>query len=244
MQGLSAILLRECLILRRKLWKLIASWAVSPLLYFMAFGWAGKDRVVEGGQGYAAFLLPGLAAMSAMIHSFAISSELNISRFYWKTFDEIRTAPVSGVAYVVGETLSGALRGLMAAAVVLLMGRAFNIPFYLGSSLIVALIITSLVFAALAISTAMLAKTHADQGQISSFVITPMAFLCGTFFPLADYPAYVRGIVKILPLTPATHLVRQAAWGHGLPLWEMVYLLELGALFLGLAIFVVNRTQD
>jgi ABC-type multidrug transport system permease subunit len=99
-------------------------------------------------------------------------------------------------------------------------------------------------FAALAISKAMLAKNHADQGQISSFVITPMAFLCGTFFPLTDYPHWIRGLAKILPLTPATHLARQAAWGRELAVGELVCLLGAGLLFLSLAILVVRRAQD
>jgi ABC-type multidrug transport system permease subunit len=33
-----------------------------------------------------------------------------------------------------------------------------------------------------------LIKSHADMGKFTSFIITPMAFLCGTFFPLEKMP--------------------------------------------------------
>lgn len=244
MQALMAILLRENIILRRKFWKYLASWAVSPFLYFVAFGWAGRDRMVAPGVDYAAFLLPGLVAMSAMTHSFGISSEINISRFYWKTFDEIRTAPISEGVYVIGEAVSGAVRGILASAVVLAIGLVFRVDLALTPALLLGIVLTSLVFASLAISTAMLAKGHADQGMISSLIITPMAFLCGTFFPLGTYPAWVRLFIQCLPLSPAAHMVRAAAQRQPLPWLQVLYLAVLGLGFLGLAVGVVKRAKD
>lgn len=244
MQAVMAILLRENIILRRKFWKYLASWVVSPLLYFVAFGWAGKGRMVGAGVDYAAFLLPGLVAMTAMTHSFGISSEINISRFYWKTFDEIRTAPISEAVYVIGETLSGAVRGVLAAAVVLIMGLLFRVDFALSPGLLLAVVLTALVFASLAISTAMLAKSHADQGMISSFIITPMAFLCGTFFPLGAYPDWLRVIIKCLPLSPAAQMLRAAAQRQPFPWLQALYLVVLCLVFLALAMAVVKRAKD
>ncbi len=244
MQAVMAILLRENIILKRKFWKYLASWVVSPLLYFVAFGWAGRGRMVGAEVDYAAFLLPGLVAMSAMTHSFGISTEINISRFYWKTFDEIRTAPISDWVYVVGETMSGAVRGILAACVVVLLGLIFRVNFAFTPSLLFAVVLTALVFSALAISTAMLAKTHADQGMISSFIITPMAFLCGTFFPLGAYPDWLRGVIQCLPLSPAANLVRAAAHHQPLPWLQALYLAAIGLVFLGAAMAVVRRAKD
>jgi ABC-type multidrug transport system permease subunit len=193
---------------------------------------------------YRTFLLPGLAAMSAMNHGYALSMDLNISRFYWKTFDEIRTAPVSDLAYVLGEGLSGAARGLLASLVVLLMGWCFRVPFCFSPALVLSLALTALVFAFLAISTALLARNHSDQALLSNFVITPMAFLCGTLFPLDAYPHWLQGLMQVLPLTPATRLVRASAWGQGLPWGSLVLLVGLGAVCFGVAVLVVRRTHE
>lgn len=244
MPQVMAIILRELIIFRRKFWRYFCSFTVSPLLYLIAFGWAGRARLTGDGPDYSAFLLPGLIAISAMLNSFALAAEINIARFYWRTFDEIRIAPVADWAYVVGETVSGALRGGLAALIVVALGVAFGVPIAITPALLLGIGLTSAVFAALAISTAMLARSHADQGMLTSFVITPMAFLCGTFFPVEFYPQWLQYAVRVLPLTPATQLLRAAATKAVIPLGALGYLGVGGGLSLLLAILVVRRARD
>lgn len=239
-----AVILRELIILKKKFWRYFLSFSISPLLYFITFGWAGRHSVLAHGSQYDAFLLPGLVAMSAMINSFSLSTEINVARFYWKTFDEIRTAPVADWAYVAGEIVGGTIRGCLAAIVVIIMGLLFGVDMRVSSPLFLCLIMTTVVFSALAVSTAMLAKSHADQGILSSFVITPMAFLCGTFFPVETYPQWIQWIVRLMPLTPASHLIRAAAAGKPLPMGSLGYLAAFGAMSVALAIFVIRRTRD
>ncbi len=242
MYQVTAVILRELIILKRRFWRYFFSFSISPLLYFITFGWGG--RAVADRTGYSAFILPGLIAMSAMVNSFGLSTEINIARFYWKTFDEIRTAPVADWAYVAGEIASGMVRGFLAACIVIVMGLLFRVPIALSPALFLSVLITTLVFAALAISTAMLAKSHADQGMLTSFVITPMAFLCGTFFPVETYPAWLQWLIQIMPLTPASHLVRAAASGRPLPPGSLWYLAVLAVAFVAAAILMIRRTKD
>jgi ABC-type multidrug transport system permease subunit len=103
---------------------------------------------------------------------------------------------------------------------------------------------TTAVFSALAISTASLARSHADQGMLSSFVITPMAFLCGTFFPVDAYPRWIQWLVELMPLTPASHLVRAAATGQPTPWGPLVYLAALIVVVFVAALFTIRRTRD
>jgi len=242
MQQAAAVILRELIILKRKFWRYFFSFTISPLLYFITFGWGG--RIAAERQEYSTFILPGLIAMSAMINSFSLSTEINIARFYWKTFDEIRTAPVLDWAYVAGEIISGVIRGCLAACVVIIMGLLFRVPIALSPWLLAAIILTTVTFAALAISTAMLARSHADQGMLNSFVITPMAFLCGTFFPVDAYPSVLQAIIKIMPLTPASQLVRSAASGQTLPGVQLAYLAALAIAFIVLAIYMIGKVSD
>jgi ABC-2 type transporter. len=39
------------------------------------------------------------------------------------------------------------------------------------------------------------------MGKFTSFIITPMAFLCGTFFPLEKMPFILKNFIWLLPLT-------------------------------------------
>lgn len=244
MYQVMAIVLRELLILKHKLWRYAFSFSVSPFLYLVTFGWAARGRNSANGMDYMFFMLPGLIAMSSMLNSFAMASEINISRFYWKTFDEIRCSPVADWAYALGEVLSGMVRGCLAAAIVIIMGVLFHTPIFLTPALALAIALTTFVFGSLAICAAMLARSHADQGMLSSFVITPMAFLCGTFFPLEVYPEWIQIIIGLLPLTPAAELIRAAAQGNPLPAGAMAYLCGAGAVFFALAVGVVRQAKN
>lgn len=243
MRQVMAIILRELLILKRKFWRYAFSFSLSPLLYLITFGWAARGRLIGNGTDYMTFMLPGLIAMSSMMNSFGMSTEINISRFYWKTFDEIRSAPVSDWAYATGEVVSGMLRGGIAAGIVLVLGMLFRVPIHPSPLLAGAVALTTFIFSSLAICTAMLARSHADQGMLSSFVITPMAFLCGTFFPVDLYPEWIGILVSLLPLTPAAKMIRAAALGGPMPVAAFVYLCVAAAICFCLAVLVVRQTR-
>ncbi|ETR72617.1 MAG: ABC-2 type transporter [Candidatus Magnetoglobus multicellularis str. Araruama] len=109
-KGFTAVYLREMLLLKRRLIKLIPSWSVSPLLYLIAFGYAMGREITIDGHTYMEFLIPGLVAMSSMTQAFAIATEINVARFYWHIFEEFQAAPISNFSYVSGEVLAGITR--------------------------------------------------------------------------------------------------------------------------------------
>jgi ABC-type multidrug transport system permease subunit len=193
---------------------------------------------------YAHFLLPGLIAMSSMINSFSLAMEINVARFYWHTFDEIRSAPVTDFAYVTGEVISGMARGLFSALLVTALGIVFEVPIPISFRLLLAILLNTFVFSSLAVSAAMLAKKHADQSLISNFIITPMAFLCGTFFPVDYYPSWVQTLISFLPLTHASLAVRASAPSVPVPTFSLVYLVLFGACAFYLAVRVVRLSKN
>jgi ABC-2 type transport system permease protein len=244
MLQVAALVYREMIIFRRKFFRYFFQFTISPLLYLIAFGWAGNGRIIADGTSYIVFVLPGLIAMSSMINSFSISSEINISRFYWRTFDEIRSAPVSDWAYVCGEVFSGTVRGLFAAGIVIVLGMVFGVFCTLDWRLFGGVLLNAFVFSSIAVNTAMLARSHADQGMLSTFVITPMAFLCGTFFPVENYPTWIGSFISLLPLTHASNVIRAAFLGRQVRTFSLIYLLLFGMVCYSAALFVVKRSKN
>jgi ABC-2 type transport system permease protein len=244
MQGWTAVYFREMLILRRRLSRLVGSWSVSPLLYLVAFGYAMGKNVTVQGHPYMEFLLPGLVAMSSMTQAFAIGSEINIARFYWHIFEEFQAAPISNTAYVLGEVLAGITRALLAGAVILILGMLFGTVFFCNAYLLLAFMLNSVVFASLAVGLAMLVKSHADQAMMTSFVITPMAFLGGTFFPVANLPVWAQKLLYLLPLTHAADAIRTASFGAVPRMSDYLILAAVGAAAFIFAILTVNRARD
>jgi ABC-type polysaccharide/polyol phosphate export permease len=53
-------------------------------------------------------------------------------------------------------------------------------------------------------------KNHRDQATMNAFIITPMMFLSGTFFPVDQMPLVIQAVAAISPLTYSADLIRTA----------------------------------
>lgn len=244
MRGWFAIYYRELLILRKKFFRQIASMSVSPLLYLIAFGFGmGKGVTVEG-RSYMEFLIPGLVAMHTMIHGFGIASEINIARFYWRIFEEFQAAPIQSPAYVTGEVLAGVTRAILSTGVILLLAFLFGIELSYNGFFWLAVMLNSFLFASLAVSLAMLVRSHADQALLTSFVITPMGFLGGTFFPIDRMPLWAQKVLTFLPITHAAHSMRAAAFGKNPEPLSYFLLGAMGLVVFISATYCVRQARD
>ncbi len=244
LQGWSAVYYREILIIRRRFSRMIASMSVSPLLYLIAFGYAMGNEVKIGSHTYMEFLIPGLVAMSSMTQAFAIATDINITRFYWHIFEEFQAAPISNMAYAFGEVLAGMTRALISVSVIIILGLLFGVTLSYKPLFWIAVFLNSFVFASLAVALAMLVKSHADQAMLSNFVITPMAFLGGTFFPVDRLPVWSQKVLFFLPLTHASGAIRAVAFGETPDFYSYILLAATGFCFFFIAFHCVNRAKD
>lgn len=244
MNGCIAVYRREMLILKRRFKRQVVGQAVSPLLYLLTFGYAMGDELRFDGISYLQFLLPGLVAMASMTQAFGIATDINVARFYWHIFDEFQAAPISNASYVAGEVGAGITRALMAVVIILGLGLLFGIQLAMGPLFWLAILLNSFLFASLAVALAMLVKSHADQCLLTSFVITPMAFLGNTFFPLDRMPGWVQILLNLLPLTHASTTIRTVALGQEVNWNSLALLAGLGALCFWIALHCVNRARD
>src|SRR3972149_4904984 len=114
---------KEMLLIRKKPWRFLASSMVMPVLYLATFGWGiGRSITMDRGT-YLDFVLPGIIALSAMNNSFSpVATSLNISKLYTKTLEEVLVSPVSPWDIALGRTLTGLVRGLFSALMLLMVG--------------------------------------------------------------------------------------------------------------------------
>ncbi|TLN23055.1 ABC transporter [bacterium] len=241
MNGVRGILYREFKLYSRRLPKHISGYLMSPFLFLLVFGWGVGRHVEMQGMTYIQFMLPGLATMSAMTQSYGMATEINIARFYWRIFEEFQMAPVSPWEIVLGEVIYGMARGLLAAGAVYFMGLFFGAWVAVGPLGILLYALHAFTFASAAVVAAMVVKTHADQGQINTFFIVPMSFLCGTFFPLERLPDWAGAVAKTLPLTHSNLAIRAVIFGQPLPVGSVLALLAFGIVFFALAVHLVRR---
>lgn len=244
MKGFWATYLRELLILKHRIWRMLMSFAVSPVLYLVAFGLGIGRNVKMGGQSYVEFLIPGLVAMSSMTQGFAINIEINVARFYLKVFEEFQAAPISNLSYVCGEVAAGMTRAMLSCLVIVIISLLSGLDLAFGPSFWLVALLNSAVFAGLGVTSAMLIKSHADQSLITNLIITPMAFLGGTFFPLENLPDWARIPLEFIPLSHTSKGLRWAAAGKGLPVDDCILLSTLAMLAIFVAWWSVDKARD
>ncbi len=223
--------------------KITASALVSPLLYMIALGWGLGSSSAVTDRPYIDFLVPGIIALTTMNTSFsAVAQPLNVQRLYERSFDQIIISPTPMPAYIFGQMLSGALRGIYSGVLILLLSIPFGAAMDITPAFFLVMLLNGMTFGALGVMAAILASTHADIARFSSFVILPMTFLCNTFFPLDRVPSLIKLLISVLPLTHASGALRSMAYG-GAPSLMSIGILALYALvFMIIAnVVVVHR---
>lgn len=231
--GIVVVLWEKWIEFRRDFCKITLAAMIAPLMYLIVFGMG--IQTVSHGMPYLNFLIPGVVALTSMNGSFnAIAQSLNVQRLYEKAFDQVIISPTPLWQFIVGQIIAGALRGMYASGVILLLtlpvakGLIFN-----GWSFLV-LFLNGAVFASVGVVVSFIAKNHADVPRFSNYVIMPMAYLCNTFFSVDKMPHGLREFVRFLPLSLTSALVRGIANGQRFFLFDiiclLIYLIILGVI--------------
>lgn len=148
------------------------------------------------------FLVPGLIAYITMITA-VVSTSLSVVREKERgTMEQIRMAPVSPLAFVVGKTIPYSVIAFVSAVLIVLVSMAlFGLP-QRGPWWL--LFLTIAVFLVGAQGQGLLISTVAQNQQVafqlallSSFL--PTFILSGFIFPITSMPAAVQAITHIVP---------------------------------------------
>ena len=181
--------------------------ALAMPLFFLAFLGLGFRRMtipgLTGEVGYITFLVPGILGMSILFSStFAGLSVLWDREFGF--LKEIMVAPVSRVSIVLGRIAGGATTTLIQAVFILCI--SFLMGFKITSVVSVFLALVFMVLIAvtfISLGLIFASKMRDIQGFsiVMNFVIFPLFFLSGALYPLENFPAWLRYLSRIDPLT-------------------------------------------
>jgi len=225
--------------------KITASALVSPMLYMIALGWGLGSTSTVTDRPYIDFLVPGIIALSTMNNSFsAVGQPLNVQRLFERSFDQIIISPTPMPAYIFGQMLGGALRGMYSGLLILLLSIPFGASIQLSLPFFLVMLLNGMTFAALGILSAIVASSHGDIARFSTFFILPMTFLCNTFFPLERVPDFIQVLISILPLTHASSSLRAMAYGSAPNPLSLIVLAIYATVFMIVANVVVARRKN
>ena len=207
--GIITVLWEKWVEFRRDFYKITVSAMVSPLMYLMIFGMG--IQTTSHGEPYLHFLIPGIVAMATMTGSFsAIAQNMSVQRLYEKALDQIMVSPTPLWQFIMGQIL----RGLYAGCVILLLTYPIRTDLIFNWMSLLIMLLNGMVFSTIGLVLSFLAKSYSDAPRYTSFIITPMSFLCNTFFSTDQMPAGFRQAVGILPLSQASAMIRSIANGE------------------------------
>ncbi len=245
MKGFLAVYLRELFLLQKRFIKVLLSFSVNPFLYILAFGIGLGKHINIMGRSYLEFLIPGLIAASSMLQAFAINVEINVARFYLKVFEEFQSAPLSPLSYALGEILSGVTRAFISVFIIMAFGYYLGgVKLNFSAIFFLVVFLNAFIFASLGLASAMSIKSHADQTLITNFIITPMMFLGGTFFPVENLPPLIQPLIEILPLTLVSKTLRAIAFGEEFHYHNILILAIIGIICFSFAVITIKRAKD
>lgn len=246
MMGWYAVYSREMLLLYKKMGKFgyVFSSALYPVIYLFAFGLGLGGRMPVGGSDYVPFLAKGILGLTVMLNSFQQTSlSASMTRLHFKTFQTLILSPVPAFSTGVGIVMAGITRGIfMGMLVYMLACIFFSVPYLLPVNLI-GLFLSALCFSAVGLVIGLWVSDPDEISLFNNFIITPMIFFCGSFFPLQNLPPLVQSVVAVLPLSLANDLLRAPAWEPGLMITTGA-LLCLGICPLSVGVYMLTRYSE
>lgn len=171
------------------------------------------------GMPYMKFLAPGLIAATALFTSFFETSWGFYGRMTFENvFKAMLTTPISVRDIVIGEfiwvSLKGGALGFGVAVVLAAFGLMTNpllLPFVAVVGALVALACGALGL----ISTTFVRNMNQFQ-LVYSFLIAPLYFLSGIFFPMDKMSTPVRIIAEVFPLIHGVRLAQELFWNRNI----------------------------
>jgi len=176
--------------------------AVTTLLFLAIFTLAlGGDSRSIAGVPFDRFLAPGLVMMAIAQNSFAnTSSSLVISKVQGNIVD-VLMPPLSPSGLTLGYALAGVTRGLMVGAICIAAMTAF-VPTHIANPglILYHAIMASLMLALLGLMGGIWADKFDHIAAVTNFIVTPAAFLSGTFYSIESLPGAWNTVAHINPL--------------------------------------------
>jgi ABC-2 type transport system permease protein len=209
--AIRAIYLFELARTWRTLMQSIASPVISTSLYFVVFGAAiGSHMVQIDGTSYGAFIVPGLIMLSLMTESISNASFGIYMPKFTGTIYEILSAPVSYVEIVIGYVGAAATKSMILGVLILATARLF-VPFMIVHPvwMVVFLILTAVTFSLFGFIIGIWADGFEKLQIVPMMIVTPLAFLGGSFYSISMLPPLWQ---KIALFNPVVYLISGFRW--------------------------------
>lgn len=226
-----ALLLRDLAVLRKNLSEFIPRTLIQPFLLVFVFLYVfpkiGEGIGGAGGTAgeslFAAVLISGVVGLSIMFQGIqAVALPLSTEFGFTKEIEDRVLAPMPVPLVALGKIAAGSIQGLIAAAIVFPIAYAIHAPgIQINLSVHWPILFTLLPLTAIMTSSLGLVLGTRIQprniGAMWGFIVLPMTFLGGTYYPWTSLSAiqingfpWLQALVCLNPLIYVTEGFRAA----------------------------------
>ncbi len=210
-EAIKAIYVFEMSRTRRTLFQSVVSPVISTALYFVVFGSAIGSRISEiDGVQYGAFIVPGLIMLSLLTQSISNASFAIFFPKFTGTIYELLSAPVSAFEIVLGYVGAAATKAVLLGLIIL--GTAsLLVPIEIRHPvwMLAFLLATAITFSMIGFIIGIWADNFEKLQIIPLLVVTPLAFLGGSFYAIDMLPAFWQTVSLA---NPVVYLISGFRW--------------------------------
>jgi ABC-2 type transport system permease protein len=210
-RAVRAIYLFEMSRTGRTLLQSIVSPVISTSLYFIVFGAAIGSRMREiDGVDYGSFIVPGLIMMLLLTQSVANASFGIYFPRFTGTIYEILSAPISFIEIVLGYVGAAATKSIILGFLVLATAALF-VPLKIAHPawMVAFLVLTAVTFSLFGFIIGVWADGFEKLQVVPLLVITPLAFLGGSFYSISVLPPAWQTVTLF---NPVVYLISGFRW--------------------------------
>ena len=215
-----SVVSRGLLATRSTNWLIVVSGFFEPVFYLLSLGIGFGSLVgpvaTSTGQHipYAAFIAPGLLAVSAM-NGAIFDSTWNVffKMQYAKLYEGMLATSLGPLDVALGEIFLALVRGLVYAAGFLIVMQVLGLNLSWTAVLALpAVLLVAFGFASLGMAITSYLKSFQQMDWIT-FILLPMFLFSATFYPISVYPQPIQWLIEVFPLWHGVELVRGLTTG-------------------------------
>jgi ABC-2 type transport system permease protein len=193
----------------------------QPLLFLLVFGAGLAPAMAPLGGGhldFQQFMFPGILAMAVLFTSIFSAVSIVWDREFG-FLKEVMVAPVRRTAVALGKVAGGSTVALFQGMLVMLLAPLLGIRITAAQVLILIglMLLLAGVMTSLGILIAARQRTMEGFHVIMNFLMLPMFFLSGAFFPLNGVPLWMELLAKVNPVTYGVDPLRQVVLRESVP---------------------------
>jgi len=218
---------------------------INIILFLAVFSLSVGDAIKEiEGVPFAIFMSAGLIMMASMQNAFANSSSSFVMGKVLGHFIDYLIPPLGAFEIVFAFTVGAILRGICVAIISFLTILLFvDLGFYSISLAIFYIVFSCMFLGLLGIFCGVVSESFDHMSAMTSYLITPLTFLSGTFYSTNALPEFWKNISHYNPFFYMIDGFRYSMTGHndGSLIFGASYIMLLNFILFAILIILIKR---